>query len=393
MSLIEEYLKKNSSNYYEAELIRLISKYNNLTDSYLIVYASAISKSSIPDALMNMDDYFVIYDLLRNVNKKNLAFYIETPGGSGEAAEEISRCLRKKFENVNFVISGEAKSAGTILVMSGNEILMTQSGSLGPIDAQIQIGRYRVSAYDYINWIEGVQEKAEQERKLNPFDATIIAQISPGELVGVKNNLKFAEDLVVEWLAKYKFKNWTETETHKLKVTEEMKSKRANEIARELTNHGRWRSHGRSLKIEDLEELGLEIKKIDNDENLADIVYRIQTVVKLLFFSTTIYKIYATVDNKIFRNATQTQTPIILPPPNIQDVVVVNFDVKCTKCDSIHKLYAKLVNDPQIDVEQQSMGFKPTPVDNKLICECGYEIDLSGIKNEIESKTGKKIIY
>jgi hypothetical protein len=35
---------------------------------------------------------------------------------------------------------------------------------------------------------------------------------------------------------------------------------------------------------------------------------------------------------------------------------------------------------------------KSFPSNNKLICVCGYEIDLSGIKNEIETQVGKKII-
>ena len=62
--------------------------------------------------------------------------YIETPGGSGETAEEVVKFLRNNFDTVSFVVSGEAKSAGTIIVLSGDEILMTETGSLGPIDAQ-----------------------------------------------------------------------------------------------------------------------------------------------------------------------------------------------------------------------------------------------------------------
>lgn len=40
--------------------------------------------------------------------------YIETPGGSGETAEEVVKFLRNNFDTVSFVVSGEAKSAGTI---------------------------------------------------------------------------------------------------------------------------------------------------------------------------------------------------------------------------------------------------------------------------------------
>lgn len=70
-----------------------------------------------------------------------------------------------------------------------------------------------------------------------------------------------------------------------------MKEKRAKGIVTDLIDHNKWRSHGRSLKIEDLEEIKLKINKIDADEKLAEIVYRIQTVIKLLFNTTNTYKI------------------------------------------------------------------------------------------------------
>ena len=138
---------------------------------------------------------------------KKIDFYIETPGGSGETAEDIVRFLHGNFESVSFVISGEAKSAGTIIVLSGDDILMTKTGSLGPIDAQMKIGRSIISAYDYMEWVDDKREEAEKNSKLNPFDATMVAQITPGELGSVYHALKFAEDLVVEWLINYKFKN------------------------------------------------------------------------------------------------------------------------------------------------------------------------------------------
>ena len=49
-------------------------------------------------------------------------------------------------------------------------------------------------------------------------------------------------------------------------------------------------------------------------------------------------------------------------------------------------------DDKRIDEEQMKKGGKPFPAENKIICECGFEIDLAGIRNEIETKTGKKIV-
>lgn len=392
MSLLNEYInRKLSGTDLENELLRLISEYNKLRGTYLFMYAASIEKP-IPAVPLIQDDYYVIYDMLKGKkeNVKKIDVYIETPGGSGETAEEIVRFLHNNFETVSFVVSGEAKSAGTIIVLSGDEILMTETGSLGPIDAQMKIGRSVVSAYDYMEWVEEKRKEAEKQGRLNPFDATMVAQITPGELGSVFHALKFAEDLVVEWLINYKFKNWTVTETHKIPVTEEMKRKRAEEIAKELTNHSKWRSHGRSLKISDLEEIGLKITKIDDNRELSEIVYRIQTVCKLLFETSTTFKIFATQENKIFRQAVPAGAPIKIPQkPNID---VVEIEQKCPKCGKIYKIFAKFIPNSQIDKDFLNKGFITFPKNSRLKCKCGFEIDLTGIKNQIELQVGKKII-
>jgi Serine dehydrogenase proteinase len=389
MGLMSEYIQKRmSGNQLEEELLKYIGLYNQIRDTHLIVYSSAFTKQ-VPGNILIMDDYYTIFDMLKNVESKNLDFYIETPGGSGEAAEEIVRFIRSKFDNVTFVVSGEAKSAGTLIVLSGNEILMTRSGSLGPIDAQVKIGRSVISAYDYCEWIENKRDEAEKMGGLNPFDATMIAQISPGELSGVSHSLEFAKDLVVEWLAKYKFKDWVVTDTQGLTVTDEMRNQRAKDIAKCLTNHGKWRSHGRSLKIDDLENIGLRITKVDDDTNLSEIVYRIHTIIRLLFSSISAYKIFADDNKKIFVNATPAGDIHKIPSGNVD---VVEVETKCQKCGQTHKLYAKFTDDNKIDEDFEKKNFKSFPPNNKLICDCGFEIDLSGIRNEIETKFGKKIM-
>ncbi|QLC48793.1 peptidase [Methanolobus zinderi] len=390
MGLMSEYIKKNKPiEELNSELRELIKKYNQKKDTYMVVHASAISKSDIPDVALNMDDYYAIIDLIRDVESTNLDFYIETPGGSGEAAEEIVRHLRNKFENINFVVSGEAKSAGTIIVLSGNEIYMTETGSLGPIDAQVFIGRYRVSAHDYIEWVNEKWKEAESKGRLNPFDATMIAQISPGELRGVEHSLRFAEEIVGKWLAKYKFSKWNVTETHQRPVTTDMKIKRAKEVASELINHGKWRSHGRSLKINDLEDIGLKINRVDSDLELADIVYRIQTIIRLIFSNSNTYKIFVTQDNILSKNAT-VASPVM--PINEAMPEAVEAKIECEGCKKIHELYINLNGNKEVDQELKSKGLIPFPNNSRLICECGTENDLSGLKNDIESKFGKKIV-
>jgi hypothetical protein len=391
IGFMSEYIGRGlGPNELLTELHTLIESYNRARNTFLFVYASAVEKP-IPDCAMCMDDYYTIRDLLGKISSKRLDFYIETPGGRGEAAEEIARFIRERFDNIDFVISGEAKSAGTVLALSGNNIWMTDSGSLGPIDAQVKIGRSVTSAHDYIEWVDAKRKEADEIGKLNPFDAVVTAQISPGELKHVFYAQKFSEDLVKEWLPKYKFKDWVTTESRGVSVTPEMRQHAADDVVDQLLDHSKWRSHGRSLKIADLNGIGLKIEKLDENPDLAELVYKMQTIIRLLFLNTTTYKIFATDSEKIIRQAALTGSAPKLPPMP-SNTKSLHFDVKCQKCGENHKIYAKFDADPLIDRQLQEKGFQPFPKTNKIICKCGFELDLSGFRNDIEAKTGKKFI-
>ena len=188
-SIISEYIAKRMSVLdLKKELSKLRSEYNKLTGHNLFIYAADFNKGKQGiDVSLMQDDFYMIQDILRESDKKQIDIYLETPGGSGESAEEIARFLHSKFEEVNFVIAGEAKSAGTILALCAHNIYMCSTGSLGPIDAQVKIGRSVISAYDYKTWVDERREEAAKNGKLNPFDALLISQISPGAIYGIMN--------------------------------------------------------------------------------------------------------------------------------------------------------------------------------------------------------------
>ena len=401
--ILNEYLdKKWSILDFQQELERLIKAYNDYTKRYLFIYAVDISKArmGINDIDLQQDDFYNIQDILRECQSSEIDFYIETPGGSGEAAEEIARFLHKKFTTVNFVIAGEAKSAGTILALSGDNIMMTDTGSLGPIDAQVKIGRSVVSAHDYKAWIDEKREDAAKTGRLNPMDALVIAQISPGEIYGIVNSLEFAKDLVKKWLCTYKFKNWTRTQQKGIAVTDKMKEERAAEVADLLCNHTSWRTHGRSLKINDLKDL-LIIENIDDDKTLADLVYRIKTVLKLIFSSSTNYKIFRTADTFLAKTATITpnnpQALLPIPRPNGKakpEIERAEFNIICPNCRKQHKVIGYM-NIDSSQIQKMKLPFNPNIQDNDiLICDvCKFELDLKPIKNTIETQQRKKVFF
>jgi hypothetical protein len=404
-SILSEYVSKQMGLLdLQNELQRLIQKYNKYTNRYMFIYSADINKARNPniDVSLVQDDFYNIQDILRQSTEKNIDFYIETPGGSGEASEEIAKFLRNKFETVNFVVAGESKSAGTILVLSGDNISMTDTGSLGPIDAQVRIGRSVVSAHDYKEWVDQKRQEAAANGSLNPFDAVMVAQISPGEIYGVINSLEFAKDLVKSWLEQYKFKNWTKTETTNAVVTPAMRKARANEVADMFCDHTTWRTHGRSLKREDLKGL-LVIERIDDNPTLADIVYRIKTIIRLIFDSSTVYKLFYTADIKISKTFTISPASNTMPLPSPisggkgaakSQVDVVEIEINCPKCQKRHKIPGYLDLDSAA-IKSKNLLVDPNVKDNDiLICNnCNFALDLKPIKNQIEAQSRRKVSF
>ena len=62
---------------------------------------------------------------------------LHSPGGSAEATESIVAMLRHRFSHVRFIIPNVAKSAATMLAMSGEQVLMDDRSELGPTDPQM----------------------------------------------------------------------------------------------------------------------------------------------------------------------------------------------------------------------------------------------------------------
>jgi ClpP class serine protease len=141
MGVYAEYLdRKMSFQDLTAERKAQLARISRLRGGRdLVVYAADMRKHRPPEvsAMIQYDDLLPIADQLSNLNGPAVDVILETPGGYAETVEDIVRALREKYTDVGFIVPGMAKSAGTIMVMSGNEILLEPNSSLGPIDAQL----------------------------------------------------------------------------------------------------------------------------------------------------------------------------------------------------------------------------------------------------------------
>lgn len=199
--------------------------------------------------------------------RTRLVVVLTTNGGYIETVQRIVETLRHHYEHVGFIIPNYAFSAGTVLAMSGDDIYMDYYSRLGPIDPQVLNDKNRwVPALGYlIQWDRLIEKSAagtltlaEAHLMIEGFDQAALYQYEQARTLSIA--------LLEEWLAKYKFKNWVQTETHKRRVTDAKRRKRARDIAEALSETEKWHSHGTGISMEVLRrDLNLVIDDLEKD--------------------------------------------------------------------------------------------------------------------------------
>ncbi len=147
--------------------------------------------------------------------------------------------------------------------------MMDSFSCLGPIDPQVEREGKLVPALSYLEQFSRIVAKSAQGA-LTTAELALFAKLDLAELHSFEQAKELTIDLLVSWLANYKFKDWTTTQTRQVQVTQQMREARAREIAEELNNHQRWRSHGRGIPMRTLrDELKLKIDDFGGNVDLA----------------------------------------------------------------------------------------------------------------------------
>ena len=93
----------------------------------LLLSLAEVSKASL----------LIIHDLLCTKTFTELDVVLQTPGGDIDAAFLIAKILRKSANRINVIVPLYAKSAGTLICLIGDSIILTDLSELGPLDTQI----------------------------------------------------------------------------------------------------------------------------------------------------------------------------------------------------------------------------------------------------------------
>lgn len=237
----------------EEQLLKCLNDVEAATESDVLLFCGPIvygADEFIRDALERFE-----------TKREKLTVILETNGGYIEVAQRVADVLRHHYSIVEFLVPDHAMSAGTVLVMSGDSILMDYYSVLGPIDPQLpkrQGGM--IPVIGYLEQYRRLVEKSNKGTLTTAELAFLIQKFDPAELYQYEQACELSVSLLKEWLVKYKFKNWKKTKTKGKSVSDQMRTKRAEEIARALQRTDKWNTHGRGISMEVLQSETIKLQ-------------------------------------------------------------------------------------------------------------------------------------
>lgn len=284
----------------------LIKKIEELTGRRLLVYVADINKMK---SALKPEDKAGFSDLIQDIKGEKVDLLINSPGGFVEVTEVIVGMLRSRFRSIRFVIPNMAKSAATLLVLSGDELLMDHRSELGPIDPQVEYmsinGQKREAAEDILDGFQEAKDALVKEGPAaTPAYVPLLNNYTIGLLRGCRNAMKLSQELAETWLKTYMFTNETD-------------SSKPKEIAAFFASHANTLSHNRAICIDKCIELGIkliDLRKAEN-KNLAEMLWELWCLFELHFERTPAHKVYENSSGCSLQKQSAEVRIISSPPP------------------------------------------------------------------------------
>lgn len=116
--------------------IELYHQLEEALDSKVLVYVTSDRTGFETQIAQDVIDLFINHLDKIGITEK-ISLYLYTRGGDTAAAWNIVNLLRQYCDKLEVVIPHKAHSAGTLISIGANSIIMTKQATLGPIDPSI----------------------------------------------------------------------------------------------------------------------------------------------------------------------------------------------------------------------------------------------------------------
>lgn len=260
-------------------------------DRNVLLYGSAfLQKPGVPQESLSIlhEDLNGIMGVIHGMDwTKGLTLLLHTPGGSPNAAETLVAYLRSKFDFIEVIVPTLAMSAGTMIALASDQIVMGRQSQLGPIDTQFGgMGGRFVSARGIVEQFK----RAQAEILANPANAHVWAPITqslgPALLQDAQHALDYSEEMVARWLATWMFKGQTDAVKHGKAVAEHFN---------DATTH---KSHGRRIDYAEVDAQGVKVEQLEASQPLQEAVLTSYHLMTLMFEHTLMTKMIISSNGK-----------------------------------------------------------------------------------------------
>lgn len=113
----------------EEVLGRMVHKIGSETDADIYLFGGPLERSYENSMLMLIQH--------KKNRKKNAVLHLDTYGGHADAAYKIAKAFKRNYERLTVMVFSDCKSAGTLLCLGADELVMSDLAELGPLDVQI----------------------------------------------------------------------------------------------------------------------------------------------------------------------------------------------------------------------------------------------------------------
>jgi hypothetical protein len=265
---------------------RLLLDLSEYTGRNTIIYATGFLEPGLKPVWamsINPSDKLRFREVMTNLTGDRLDVVLESPGGSPDAAESIVQLLRSKFKDIRFIVPNLAKSAATMLALSGNQIIMDEHSELGPTDPQLAFQEEGKSlscpAQAILDQFARASGEISKDPSQLPAWIPILKQYGPSLLQQCENAIELTRSLVSKWLETYMFAGRTDAR------------ERAAEVSDALANSRRHLSHGRMIGLDDALALNLNVIDSRDFPELQRKVWDLYVAIQLTFKKTGAVKI------------------------------------------------------------------------------------------------------
>lgn len=250
----------NARRYQRQDLIRQIEDQTSRRLAVYFANTANYGSDVAPGDIAPFQD--ILFDCDQGCD---LDLLLQSAGGDIDSAEKIVFMIREKVKGLRILVVERAKSAATLMALAADEILMSSTSELGPIDPQVTVfgadGRpLSRPAHSFLNGLEEIKKSVTREGSLNPAYYPLLSQLDPALLDFCAKAISRAEQFAEKWLTKYMLAGDVE---------------KAKDIARRLTNVEQYRSHGMVIDWREAQEMGLNVSFVTADNPLWRELWRL----------------------------------------------------------------------------------------------------------------------